>query len=298
MSKVIKNSVLTVLVSWYFFSYALANDRGAKGSLELLDQARKEYQSDKDALDQIDRKKEKILTKNKHQKIPNSGPEWSEALKVWLPLVQKAEASYPKYLNALVNAYCDLPFTSPETEKLREEIEQQHPKSSLTVNEQKRRAQLANAAFPHLLNQDIEKEKAKFFAQFLKPGFSTKVDDFFHLLRLPAEPLDWSEQVAYSMASLRAGNISTARSENKKLLKKATRFADIHKEYTEEKRNPAYSNKVREYKMYRALIEAHGGKGKQARKFLFEALENTAVEKLDPMNQKLVQEVKEFLHGV
>ena len=215
-----KNSILTALVSWLFFSYAFANDRGAKGSLELLNQVRKEYQSDKDALDQINRKIEEILTKNKHQKIPRSGPEWSEAVKVWLPLFQKAEASYPEYLNALVHAYCDLPSASDQAKELREEIEQQHPRSSITVNDLERRAQLANAALPHLLNQDIEKEKAKFFAQFLKPGFSTKVDDFFHLLRLPAEPLDWSEQLAYSMASLRAGKISTARSENKKLLKK------------------------------------------------------------------------------
>jgi len=297
-SKVIKNFILTALVSLFIFSYALANDKDGKGSLERLNQARIEYQSDKDALDQIDRKKEEIFTKNKHQKIPRSGPEWSEALEVWLPLFQKAEASYPEYLNALVHAYCNLPSASNQAKELREEIEQQHPRSSITVNDQERRAQLANAALPHLLNQGLEREKAKFFAQFLKPGFSTKVDDFFHLLRLPAEPQDWSEQLAYSVASLRAGKISTARSENKKLLKKATRFADIHQEYPKEKRNPAYSNKVREYKMYRALIEAHDGKGKQARKFLSLALENTTIEKLDPIIQKLVQEIKKRLQGL
>ena len=233
-----KNSLITVLLSLFFFSYALAKDKDATESLELLEQTRKEYQADQAALDQIERKKEEILKKNKHQKKPNSGPEWSEALKVWFPLFQKAEASCPEYLNALVHAYCDLPSASDQAKELREEIEQQHPRSSITVNDQERRAQLANAALPHLLNQDIEKEKAKFFAQFLKPGFSTKVDDFFHLLRLPAEPLDWSEQFAYSMASLRAGKISTARSENKKLLKKATRFAEIHEEYPKDKRNP------------------------------------------------------------
>jgi len=295
VSKVIKNSVFTVLVSWFFFSYAFANDRGTKGSIELLDQARKEYQSDKDALDQINRKKDEIREKNKDQKKPNSGPEWSEVLKVWLPLFQKAEASYPEYLNALVHAYCDLPSASAQSKELREEIEQQHPRSSITVSDQERRSQLANAALPHLLNPGLEKEKADFFAQFLKPGFSTKVDDFFHLLRLPAEPQDWSEQVAYSIACLRAGNISTSRSQNKKLLKKATRFAEIHETYPEERRNPAYSKKVREYRFYRALIEAHDGKGKEARKFLSLALENTTIEKLDPIIQKLVQEIKKRL---
>ena len=293
-----KNSLMTVLVSLFFFSYAFAKDKDATGSLELLEQTRKEYLTDQAALDQIERKKEEILKKNKHQKKPNSGPEWSEALKVWLPLFQKAEASYPEYLNALVNAYCDLPSTSAQAKELREEIEQQHPNSSITVNDQERRAQLANAALPHLLKPDLEKEKADFFAQFLKPGFSTKVDDFFHLLRLPAEPQDWSEQVAYSIACLRAGNISTARSQNKKLLKKATRFAEIHETYPEERRNPAYSKKVREYRFYRALIEAHDGKGKEARKFLSLALENTTIEKLDPTIQKLVQEIKKRLQGL
>ena len=293
-----KNPISTVLLSLFFFSYAFAKDKDATGSLELLEQTRKEYEADQAALDQIERKKEEILKKNKHQKKPNSGPEWSEALKVWLPLFQKAEASYPEYLNALVNAYCDLPNASAKAKELREEIEQQYPRSSITVNDQERRAQLANAALPHLLNPGLEKEKADFFAQFLKPGFSTKLDDFFHLLRLPAEPQDWSEQVAYSMASLRAGNISTARSENKKLLKKATRFAEIHETYAEERRNPAYSKKVREYRLYRALIEAHDEKDKEARKFLSQALENTTVDKLEPDIQKLVEEVEELLREV
>ena len=122
-----KNFILTAFVSLFLFSYALANDKDGKGSLERLDQARKEYQSDKDALDQIDRKKEKILTKNKHHKIPNSGPEWSEALKVWLPLFQKAEASYPEYLNALVHAYCDLPSASAQSKGLREKSSNNTP---------------------------------------------------------------------------------------------------------------------------------------------------------------------------
>jgi hypothetical protein len=293
-----KNPISTVLVSLFFFSYAFAKDKDATGSLELLEQTRKEYQADQAALDQIERKKEEILKKNKHQKKPNSGPEWSEALKVWLPLFQKAEASYPEYLNALVNAYCDLPNASAKAKELREEIEQQHPNSSITVNDQERRAQLANAALPHLLKPDLEKEKADFFARFLKIGFSTKVDDFFHLLGLNAEPLDWSEQVAYSIACLRAGNLSTARSQNKKLLKKATRFAEIHQSYPEERRNPAFSKKVREFQFYRALIEAHDEKDKEARKFLSLALENTTVDKLGPEIQKLVQEVEELLREV
>ena len=47
--------------------------------------------------------------------MPNSGPEWKKALEVWLPLRQKEKASYPKYLNALVKAYCELPQTDQKS---------------------------------------------------------------------------------------------------------------------------------------------------------------------------------------
>ena len=51
------------------------------------------------------------------------------------------------------------------------------------------------------------------------------MEDFFHFFKI--EPQDWSVQTAYSLANLRAGNFSTARKENKKLIKKASKFDKI-----------------------------------------------------------------------
>ena len=153
--------------------------------------------------------------------MPNSGPEWKKALKEWVPLWQKAEASYPKYLNALVRSYCELPKTDKKAKELKKEIEEQHPensKHSLTVSYYERHSLLANAIMPLLYNEGLEKERAIFFVKLLKPNFNTKMEDFFHFFRLPAEPQDWSVQTAYSLANLRAGNFPTARKENKKLI--------------------------------------------------------------------------------
>ena len=53
-------------------------NRTSQNSQKELDQLRKEYLSDKAALDQINKTKEEILEKNKDQKMPNSGPEWKK----------------------------------------------------------------------------------------------------------------------------------------------------------------------------------------------------------------------------
>ena len=108
----------TFFLSLFFLAFSFGETDISKNSQIELDQLRKEYLADKAALDQINQAKEIILEKNKDQKMPNSGPEWKKALEVWLPLRQKEKASYPKYLDALVKAYCELPqtcllYTSP-----------------------------------------------------------------------------------------------------------------------------------------------------------------------------------------
>jgi len=253
-------------------------------STKPLDQLRKEYLTNKAALDQINETKDKIREKNKDQKIPNSGPEWKEALKVWLPLWQKEKAGYPAYLNALVVAYCELPPRDQKAGELKKEIETQHPdhsKNSLTVSYEERHSQLANAIMPNLYKEGLEKDRADFFVKLLKPSFHTKSEDFFHFLRLPVEPQDWSVQTGYSLANLRAGNFSTARKENKKLIKKASKFDKI--------------NELKQLHLHRALIEAHDGKEKEARKFLATALEMNSSAELDPNSQKLVKETNRAL---
>ena len=274
----------TFVLSLFFLAFSFGETDTSKNSQKELDQLRKEYLSDKAALDQINQTKDRILEKNKDQKMPNSGPEWKKALEVWLPLRQKEKASYPKYLNALVKAYCELPQTDKKARELKQEIEQQHPeysKKSLTVSYYERHSLLANAIMPHLYSQSLEKERADFFVKLLKPSFNTKTEDFFHFFRLPVEPQDWCVQTGYSLANLRTGNFSTARKENKKLIKKASKFDKI--------------TELTQLHLHRALIEAHDGKEKEARNFLDKALEMNFSTELDPHSQKLVKETKRAL---
>ena len=274
----------TFVLSLFLLVFSFGETDTSKNSQKELDQLRKEYLTDKAALDQINETKEKVREKNKDQKMPNSGPEWKKALKEWVPLWQKAEASYPKYLNALVRSYCELPKTDKKAKELKKEIEEQHPehsKHSLTVSYYERHSLLANAILPHLYSQSLQKERAIFFVKLLKPNFNTKMEDFFHFFKLPAEPQDWSVQTAYSLANLRTGNFSTARKENKKLIKKGSKFDKI--------------TELKQLHLHRALIEAHDGKEQEARKFLAKALEMNATAVLNKNSKKLVQEIEKLL---
>jgi hypothetical protein len=288
----------TFFLSLFFLAFSFGEADTSKNSQKPLDQLRKEYLADKAALDQINETKEKILEKNKHQKMPNSGAEWKKALKEWVPLWQKEKASYPKYLNALVKSYCELPQTDKKARELKKEIEQQHPeysKHSLTVSYYERHSLLANAIMPHLYSQSLEKERADFFVKLLKPSFNTKMEDFFHFFKLPAEPQDWSVQTAYSLANLRAGNFSTARKENKKLIKKASKFADLQKKKEEKGKDSRYAKSLQDFHLQRALIEAQDWKEQEARKFLTKALEMNSPAELDKKSQNLVQKIEQSL---
>lgn len=262
---------------------AHANEETASKSLQPLEQLREQYQADRAALDQINQTGDKILEQNKNLKNPRSGPEWSKYTKAWLPLFQKAEASYPKYLNALVAAYCDLPFAGARAKELSNEIEKQHPdysKHTFTVNYYQRHNLLANAIIPHLYNKDIERERAEFFSKLLKPNASTKIEDVFHFFRLPAEPQDWSVQTAYSLACLRAGKMFTARKENKKLIRKAARLSE---------------EKLKRFLIQRALIEAHDGKKDKANKFLSKAQD---IKNGGKNEETLLDETRSILAGL
>lgn len=285
------------VLSLFFLVFSFGETDTSQNNPKQLDQSRKEYLADKAALDQINRRKEKISEKNKDQKIPKSGtPEYKKALEKWLPLWQKEKASYPKYLNALVKAYCELPPTDQKDGELKKEIEEQHPehsKNSLTVSYYERHSLLANAIMPNLYNDDLNKDRANFFVKLLKPSFNTKTEDFFHFFKLPVEPQDWSVQTAFSLANLRIGNLSTARKENKKLIRKGSKFADWQKMI--KAKNSRYAKRLQNFYLHRALIEAHDGKEKEARKFLDKVLETTSSEALDKNSQKLVQEIEKLL---
>ena len=68
-------------LSLFFLAFSFGETDTSQNSQKELDQLRKEYLTDKAALDQINKTKEEILEKNKDQKMPNSGPEWKKALK-------------------------------------------------------------------------------------------------------------------------------------------------------------------------------------------------------------------------
>jgi hypothetical protein len=287
----------TFFLSLFFLAFSFGEESKLENTLKPLDQLRKEYLADKAALDQINETKDKILEKNKDQKIPKSGtPEYKKALEKWLPLWQREKASYPKYLNALVKAYCELPPTDQKDGELKKEIEKQHPehsKNSLTVSYYERHSLLANAIMPNLYNDDLNKDRADFFVKLLKPSFNTKTEDFFHFFRLPVEPQDWSVQTAFSLANLRTGNLSTALKENKKLIRKGSKFADWQK--TIKAKDSRYAKRLQNFYIQRALIEAHDGKEQEARKYLDKVLETTSSEALDKNSQKLVQEIEKLL---
>ena len=288
----------TFVLSLFFSAFSFGEPDTSQNTPKSLDQLRKEYLADKAALNRINETKEKIREKNKDQKIPNSGPEWEKAFEEWLPLWQKEKASYPKYLNALVKTYCELPQTDKKARELKKEIEQQHPeysKHSLTVSYYERHSLLANAIMPNLYNDDLNKDRAEFFVKLLKPSFHTKMEDFFHFFKLPAEPQDWSVQTAYSLANLRTGNLYTARKENKKLIKKGSKFAELQKKKEEKGKDSRYAKRLQEFHLQRALIEVHDGKEQEARKFLAKALEMSSSAELDPNVQKLVKETKRAL---
>ena len=121
----------------------------------------------------------------------DASPNSQKELEVWLPLRQKEKASYPKYLNALIKAYCELPPTDKKAGELKKEIEQQHPeysKNSLTVSYYERHSFLANAIMPNLYNDDLNKDRAEFFVKLLKPSFNTKTEDFFIFSSCPLNP--------------------------------------------------------------------------------------------------------------
>ena len=288
----------TFVLSLFFLAFSFGETDTSQNSQIELDQLRKEYLTKKAALDRINQTKDRILEKNKDQKMPNSGPEWEKALEEWLPLRQKEKASYPKYLNALVKTYCELPSTDKKAVELKKEIEQQHPehsKKSLTVSFYERHSLLANAIMPHLYRQGLEKDRADFFVKLLKPSFNTKMEDFLHFFKLPTEPQDWCVQTGYSLANLRAENFSTARKENKKLIKKASKFADLQKKKEEKGKDSRYAKSLQDFHLQRALIEAQDGKEQEARKFLTKALEMNSSSALDPNSQKLVKETERAL---
>jgi hypothetical protein len=72
----------TFVLYLFFLAYSFGETDTSRNTPKQLDQLRKEYLTDKAALDQINQTKDRILEKNKDQKMPNSGPEWEKLLRI------------------------------------------------------------------------------------------------------------------------------------------------------------------------------------------------------------------------
>lgn len=208
---------------------------------------------------------EDVRLKNKQNRVSDSG---------WLALFQNQKKVYEKYLTLLVKTFIIFPSSDQRFKEIQKELNQQHPencKNSLTVSWHDQHSLLAKKIYPYLINPQIEKEKAEFFAILTKPSAGTKFEDFLHFVGLGAEPQNWHVQNTYSLASLRIGNVSNARSENKKLIRKATKYSRFNE--PENQFNLRTRKELREYKLLRALIEATEGKKKEALRFQSEAMQ-------------------------
>ena len=228
-----------------------------------------------------------IRQRNHQKRVSESG---------WLELFQNEKNTYDEYLSCLVHTFVTLPFNNERFEEIKKELNQQHPdncKNSLTESWTTQLGLLAQKIYPHLVNQNINKKKAAFFAKLTKPGGGTKFEDFLHFIKIGAEPQNWEAQNVYSLAALRAGKISTARSENKKLILKATKYSRLDE--PEDQFNLRNRKHLRTYRLQRALIEAIDGNKKEATKYLSEAMDIAPTHSPSNELKKIIDETKFIL---
>ncbi len=226
--------------------------------------------------------------KNQQKRVNESG---------WLELFQNKKKTYDKYLSVLVHTFVTLPPSHQRFEEIKNELTQQHPdncKHSLTESWHTQLGLLAQKIHSHLVNRDIDKKKATFFAKVTKPGSGVKLEDFLTFVGIGWELQNWDVQNVYSLAALRVGKISTARAENRKLIRKAAKYADLDE--PENTFNLRKREKLREYKLHRALIEAVDGKKNEAKKYLSAAMDISPDHPLKVELKNIIKETKYILN--
>ena len=241
----------------------------------------------KDAAKKDDELPRNVRQQNQQKRISESG---------WLELFQNKKKTYDEYLSCLVHTFVSLPSANPRYEEIKKELNQQHPdncKNSLTESWTTQHRLLAQKFYLHLVNPGIDKKKAAFFAKLTKPGGGIKFEDFLHFVGIGVEPQNWDVQNVYSLAALRVGEISTARSENKKLIRKATKYSRLDE--PENQFNLRIRKELRAYKLHRALIEVIDGKEKEATKYLSEAMDIAPAHSPSNELKKIIDETKFML---
>ena len=152
---------------------------------------------------------------------------------------------------------------------------------------------LANTLHNELINEKISQKKASFLADLIKPIGSIKFENRMHLIGITVEPQSWIIQAAYSLAQLRAGNISTARKENVKLLRKSEKLSKKGNgiNYRKEGDVRTYQSLHREYLLHRALIESHAKEKGLAKKYLTRSLKIEEDKEIKSEQNLIIREI-------
>ena len=256
----IKLVAFSFILGFVFSNHSLATDQiiahpNAEQVLDELNTAR-----------DLNQKKHDHFEINKWKLLKENGEKW-------LTANQRAKVSIVEYLARLAAAYVNLPDNHPLFQKVKEELISQHPKynkNKLTESYKNQLSLLANTFHNELIKDRVSRKKASFLANLIKPTGSIKFEDRMQLIGITVEPRSWIIQAAYSLAQLRTGNISTARKENVKLLRKSEKLSQKGNgiNYRKEGDVRTYQSLYREYLLHRALIESHAKEKEVAKKYL------------------------------
>ena len=284
----IKLVVLSFILGFVFSNYSWATDKiiAHSNSKEFLDELNIARDLKQKSHDHFETNKWKLLKEN--------GEKWSIVRR-------QAKDSLVEYLARLTAAYVHLPENHPLFPKVKEELIAQHPencKKKLTESYHNQLSMISNACHPELIKGRILPKKASFLAKLLKPTGRIKFEDRMRFIGIPVESSKWNIQADYSIAELRAGNIYTARKENKKLLKKSTKLSEGKGRglnYRIEGSVRTYKSLNREFLIHRALIEAHAKKHQEAKEFLSKALEIHELDEIKKRQSVIIREIESMI---
>ena len=214
----------------------------------------------------------------------------------WSTVHRQAKDSLEEYLSKLTSAYINLPEIHPSFQNVKSELLSQHPKynkKKLTESYRINLTLLANTLHNELIKEKISQKKASFLADLIKPTGSIKFEDRMRLIGITVEPQSWIIQAAYSLAQLRAGNISTARKENVKLLRKSEKLSKKGNgiNYRKEGDVRTYQSLYREYLLHRALIESHAKEEVVAKKYLNRSLKIKEDKEIKSEQNLIIREI-------
>ena len=289
------------ILGFVFSNHSLATDkiiapRNSKEFLDKLNTSRELVQKSQDNLASINRKRS-----NLHQNIEDLPDEQKKQMlnengEKWLTARQQSQDSLEEYLSKLASAYINLPESHPSFQNVKSELLSQHPKynkKKLTESYKNHLTLLANTFHNELIKENISPQKASFLADLIKPTGSIKLEDRMSLIGITVEPQSWIIQAAHSLAQLRAGNISTARKENEKLLRKSEKLSKKGNgiNYRKEGDVRTYQSLYREYLLHRALIESHAKEKGLAKKYLTRSLKIEENKEIKSEQNLIIREI-------